>query len=137
VKTAACKKIQFGSWRLLICSRVYKKHCNQKKDKNINSEQKSKFRSPQYTYVLFSIIAHEEEYVNLNCDLTRFSTFRRSQIGGPDSMPGLVIWGRQIGIGAGSLRPLRFLLPILIPPTAPHSLIILASTLNSSLLKRR
>jgi hypothetical protein len=31
------------------------------------------------------------------------------------------ISGGQIGIGAGFLRVLRFLLLILIPPTAPHS----------------
>jgi hypothetical protein len=31
------------------------------------------------------------------------------------------ICGGQSGIGAGFLRVLRFPLPILIPPTAPHS----------------
>jgi hypothetical protein len=31
------------------------------------------------------------------------------------------ICGGQSGTGAGFLRVLRFLLPILVPPTAPHS----------------
>jgi hypothetical protein len=33
-----------------------------------------------------------------------------------------VICGGQSGTGVGFLRVLRFPLPILIPPTAPHSL---------------
>jgi hypothetical protein len=41
------------------------------------------------------------------------------------------ICGGQKGTGVGFLRILRFPLPILIPPTAPHSLIILSSTLYS------
>jgi hypothetical protein len=41
------------------------------------------------------------------------------------------ICGTQNDTGAGFLRVLRNPLPILIPPTAPHSLIILTSTLRS------
>jgi hypothetical protein len=44
------------------------------------------------------------------------------------------ICGGQSGIGAGFLWVLWFLLPILIPPTAPHSLIILSLTLFSLIL---
>jgi hypothetical protein len=39
------------------------------------------------------------------------------------------ICGGQNATGAGFMRVLPFPLPILIPPTAPHSLIILLSTL--------
>jgi hypothetical protein len=41
------------------------------------------------------------------------------------------ICGGLSGTGAGFLRVLRFPLPILIPPTAPYSLIILSPALYS------
>jgi hypothetical protein len=41
------------------------------------------------------------------------------------------ICGGQSGTGAGVLQVFHFLLPILIPPTAPYSLVILSSTLHS------
>jgi hypothetical protein len=46
-----------------------------------------------------------------------------SQRGRPRSNPDQVMWNLRWtnGTGAGFLRVLRFLLPILIPPTAPHS----------------
>jgi hypothetical protein len=46
---------------------------------------------------------------------------RRLVTGFPDSIPGQVICGEQSGTGAGFLRVLGFLLPILIPPIAPLS----------------
>jgi hypothetical protein len=39
--------------------------------------------------------------------------------------------GGRSGTGAGFLRVLLFLVPVLIPPTAAHSLIALSSTLYS------
>jgi hypothetical protein len=47
------------------------------------------------------------------------------------------IFGGQSGTGAGFLRVLRFLLPILIPPTAPHSSSIIRSWYNRPVSGRR
>jgi hypothetical protein len=42
------------------------------------------------------------------------------------------IFGGQSGTGPGSLRVLRFPLPILIPPTAPHSSSVIRGWYNIS-----
>jgi hypothetical protein len=59
-----------------------------------------------------------------------------SHRGDPGWNPGQAMWncGRQSGTGTGFLRVLRFPLPILIPPTAPDSLIILSSSLDTASL---
>jgi hypothetical protein len=59
---------------------------------------------------------------------------------GRDGSPELrscAIFGGQSGIGAGFLRILRFPLPILIPPTAPHSSSIIRGWYNRPVNGRR
>jgi hypothetical protein len=73
--------------------------------------------------------AYIDEYT-LSVILRVVTYIRQVAAGFPPRRPGLDprscgICGAQSGTGAGFLRVFRFPLPILIPPTAPYSLIIL------------